>query len=307
VQYRFGPWQLAAALIALCAVVVGAVVWLRQSRSFTTPEQLASLPSGPGAVLFLDAAALRDAGVLDAFFGKTVNEEADYRNFVAQTGFDYKTDLDQALVKFTDSGTYMVVNGRFDWARIMRYGIASGGSCHNSFCRIQGSQPDRLISFYPLRTHVLALAVGPNDYAAQSIRPGSSRSAAPGPLPFEPVWFKAPTALIRDSDKLPAGTRQFARLLDKEGSVLMTLGPGPAGFIAGVEVDCKNAEDAAVLKTQLEDLTSLLRKMVVAEAGTPNPTDLSGILIQGGFERRDHSVIGRWPVPPVFLTSLATN
>ena len=52
----------------------------------------------------MNAAALRDAGMLDAILGNTVNEEADYRDFVSQTGFDYKTDLDQVLAKFTDGG-----------------------------------------------------------------------------------------------------------------------------------------------------------------------------------------------------------
>jgi hypothetical protein len=306
VPYRFRPWQLAAALIAVCAILVSAVIWFRQGRRLTTPELLASLPDEKGVLLFINAGALRDAGVLDALLGKTVSEESDYRDFVAQTGFDYRTDLDQAVAKFTKDGAFMVVNGRFEWSQIMRYVVHAGGSCHNGFCRVQGSQLNRQISFYPLRRHVMALAVGESDSAALSIRPGT-RNPDPANAPAYPVWLKAPVSIIRNSDKLPAGTRQFAKLLESADSVLMTLGNEPAGFVAGMQVDCKNAEDAAVLKTQLEDLTIMLRKVITQEGGKPNPADLSGVLTGGTFERRNNQVVGHWAVPRIFLDSLNSN
>jgi len=297
---------MAVGLICVCALVVGGVIWLRQRRQLTTPELVASLPEGPGVLLFVNTAALRDSGVLAASLGKTVNEEPEYRNFVSQTGFDYRTDLDQALAKFTDNGVYMVVNGRFDWNSIMDYVTHSGGSCHNGFCRVQGSEPGRHISFYPLRTHVLAIAVSRSESAAEAIKPVPQKRFT-DPLPPEPVWLRAPMIAIRNSEKLPAGTRQFARILDPADSVLFTLGNDDSGFVAGMEVDCKNAGDAAVVKTQFEDLTAMLRKMIAQESGQANPADLSGILTGGTFERRDRHVLGRWHVPRPFFDALSAN
>jgi len=297
---------MAVGLICACALVVGGVIWLRQRRQLSTPELLGSLPEGTGVLLFLNAAALRDSGVLAPSLGKTVNEEPEYRNFVSQTGFDCRTDLDQALVKFTDRGTYMVVNGRFDWTSIMDYVLHSGGSCHNGFCRVLGSEENRRISFYPVRKHVLALAVSRDGYAANSIRLGS-RSPRTEPLPPEPVWLRAPLSTIRNTEKLPAGTRQFARILEPADSVLLTLGADPSGFVAGMEVDCKSEEDAAIVKTQLEDLTTMLRKMISQESGQANPADLSGILTGGTFERRSREVVGRWHVPRPFFDTLSAN
>lgn len=303
-KYRFRPWQLAAALIAVCAIVVTAVIWLRQSRKFTASELLASLPAEAGALLFINAAALRDAGILDAILGKTVNEEAEYRDFVSQTGFDYKTDLDQVLARFTDSGGYFVVNGKFDWTRIMQYAVRAGGSCHNGFCKVQGSQPQRQISFYPVRPHVMALAVAPSDEAARGINLRYTRSDKQT-LPDAPLWLMAPGSVIRKTSKLPGGTLQFARVLQNAESLLLTLGPDQAGFVAGMEVDCRNPEDAALLKTQMEELTNIVKKMIAQEHTVPNAADLGNVLTQGTFERRNRQVVGRWPVPRIFLDALS--
>jgi len=302
-SYRFRPWQLAAALIAVCAIVVGAVIWLRQSRKLSSSELFASLPPGQGVLFFVNTADLRDAGVLDALFGKTVNEEAEYRDFVAQTGFDYKTDLDQVLAKVTEDGSYFVVNGKFDWARLMQYAIRTGGNCHNGFCRVQGSQPRRQISFYPIRSHVMALAVARIDDAARNIvlRSGSAKAE----LPSDPLWLKAPGESVRNYSKLPEGTLQFARVFAKADSVLVTFGPDHDSFVAGVQVECKNAEDAAILKTQLEELTGIVKKMIAQEKKAPSPGDLSGVLTQGTFERKNTMVIGHWPISRTFLDILS--
>ena len=141
----------------------------------------------------------------------------------------------------------------------MQYAVRSGGSCHNGFCKVQGSQPQRQISFYPVRPHVMALAVAPNDEAARGITLSSGRIDKQT-LPVEPLWLIASGPIVRNTGRLPEGTVQFARVLQNADSVLVKLGPDQAGFVAGMEVDCKSAEDAAVLKTQMEELTDIVQE-----------------------------------------------
>jgi hypothetical protein len=40
---------------------------------------------------------------------------------------------------------------------------------------------------------------------------------------------------------------------------------------------------------------------------TPNPRDLSGVLVAGTFEQRQSIVIGTWPVERGFVEALASG
>ncbi|HET8548993.1 MAG TPA: hypothetical protein VFL57_13345, partial [Bryobacteraceae bacterium] len=86
---------------------------------------------------------------------------------------------------------------------------------------------------------------------------------------------------------------------------LVALGPAGQRFELSLDVTCKTPEDAAILKAQLEGLTATLQKMIARENQTPNPNDLSGVLTAGRFERREHHVLGRWPIEAAFINSLA--
>ena len=52
------------------------------------------LPADRATLVYIDTDALRKSGLLDLLAGSKAAEEADYRKFVEQTGFDYRTDLD---------------------------------------------------------------------------------------------------------------------------------------------------------------------------------------------------------------------
>ena len=56
------------------------------------------MPQRDAAVLYVDIAALRSTGILEKLVGSTVGEEAEYKAFVQQSGFDYKRDLDRVMV-----------------------------------------------------------------------------------------------------------------------------------------------------------------------------------------------------------------
>jgi hypothetical protein len=282
--------------------VVGTLILLRRSRGMSAQELASCLPPAPGAVLHIDVRALRDAGILDRLVGSTVNEEPEYKRFIAQTGFDYKSDLDGILAKLTPDVKYFVLTGRFDWKGLFNYATANGGTCHNGVCRITGSEPNRLVSFYALRPDVMALASGKVDGAVIYIKQDASASSVT--FPTQPIWLTVPGSMFQQLEYAPVGTRPFVRALAPAENVMVTLGPQDNRFEAKVDVACKTAEDAAVLKAQLESLTATLKQMIEREKQTPNPADLSGLLTVGVFERQDRHVLGRWPVERALLESL---
>ncbi|HYP05170.1 MAG TPA: hypothetical protein VER03_02965, partial [Bryobacteraceae bacterium] len=94
---RHRGWILVAGLIAIA--VIGTVIATRMSSPKLDGAGMAAyMPQRDAAVLFLDVAAVRDSGILDKLMGSTVGEEAEYKAFVQQTGFDYKRDLDRVMV-----------------------------------------------------------------------------------------------------------------------------------------------------------------------------------------------------------------
>ena len=127
--------------------------------------------------------------------------EPDYKQFVEGTGFDYKRDLDSVTASFSRSGNYFIARGRFHWAKLRDYAVRQGGSCYQDLCRVQGSRPDRHISFLPLRNDAIALAVSTNDLAATLLtKTGQPVTAA---IPAAPVWISVPGAELRRQDALP--------------------------------------------------------------------------------------------------------
>ena len=92
----------------IAALFLGWNAW-RNSRTLSDAEMLKRLPTVDSIVVSLDFAQLRRSGVFGELVGSKVMEEADYQAFVRDSGFDYKSDLDQVLASFTNSGTYFVV------------------------------------------------------------------------------------------------------------------------------------------------------------------------------------------------------
>ncbi|MGH9657013.1 MAG: hypothetical protein ACRD96_00625 [Bryobacteraceae bacterium] len=294
---------LAGAAAALAAGMFAAV-WFYRGADASTAALAARLPSDGAPVLAVDAAALRRAGILDLLGGAGVDPEPEYKTFVAKTGFDYGRDLDAALVSFHSTGVYFLLRGRFDWPRLEAYAAEQGGVCVNSVCRMQGSQPDRRISYYSLRRDVMALAVSRDEFAATRL---SERRAStlPSRLPAQPVWLLVPSAALQDTGRLPAGTQLFAKALQDSVSVTLGLGATGQAFEASLEVVCRNEREAAVLSTTLGKITKVLVEMIAREKQTASPRDLSGVLTAGVFRQEGARVLGRWPIQRVFFEELA--
>jgi hypothetical protein len=260
------------------------------------------MPAHDAMVAYIDFSQLRRAGILRLLDGSKAGEDPEYQNFVRQTQFDYQEDLDSAMVAFAPTGRFLLVQGRFDWKSLHTYVESQDGTCFNSFCRMTGSTPDRRISFFPVRSNLMALAVSPDESAALRLE---SAAAGPDPqVPAAPVWLSIPTSVLKSSDSLPAGTRIFARSMEQAEAVTLAFAPEGRGLAARLDVRCRNERDAADLASQLTHTTSLLRETMEREHQKPNPADLSGVLTSGAFRTEGRRVLGYWPIEPAFVQNV---
>jgi hypothetical protein len=305
VRTRLQPWQLAVLVVLLCAVTLGVVEWLRVSQTYDAARLLSALPEDRATLLYLDAGALRKDGILDLVAGSRATEEPDYRKFVEQTGFDYRTDLDAVAASFAQGSAYFTVRGRFQWKQLSAYAESQGGQCRNTVCTMAGSSPERNISFYPLQSNVLALAVSPQPTAVTRIGAGQRKDAT-GPT-TDPVWMSVPPPVFESLDAFPGGTRSFFSPLARAAKITFAAGPKGNGIELRLVVTCATPEAAAELVQTLSGATGLLKKMIGREHMAPNPRDLSGVLVAGSFEQRQTQVTGTWPMERGFVEALASG
>ena len=288
--------------IALAAVAAmgGVVVW--RSRALSNSALLKRLPSADTMVLYVDFQALRRSGVLQLLDGSKVGEDPEYKSFVASTGFNYTRDLDIAMVGFAPTGRFLLLRGRFDWPKLRHYAESQQGNCAGSVCKMTGSTPERRISFLPLESGVMAMAVSPDDFAAQRL---ASPGAGPDPTtPGSPVWLSLPASVLKSGENLPEGTRMFAHSMDRADSVTLGLEPEGNRLAAKLNVLCANEQDAAEIASQLGRITALLREMIQREHQTPNPADFSGVLTSGSFRAQGRRVYGYWPIERKFVENM---
>jgi hypothetical protein len=291
----------------LAGALMGSGAYWWYARPYDAAKLLQCLPQDRSLHVYLDVSMLRAAGILDLLAGSKSAEDPDYKKFVEESGFNYRADLDAVAAGFHDGDEAFAVQGRFHWDRLSQYAASHGGHCQDSLCSMPASQPGRTISFYPLRTGVLALAVSRDPRAANTIAPGAWKD--PPQLPAAAVWISAPPFVFADPGSLPTGTRSFLSPLAQARGTVFTLGPGSSSqaFDLRMIVDSNTPEDAASLATQLSKVTELLKKMLERDKMKPNPADLSGVLVAGRFEAQQSRVSGQWTIDRSFLESLASG
>ena len=291
-------------MIAVCGGAIFAVIFYR-SRPLSPAVLLKRLPAKDSLVLAIDFAALRRAGILQFLDGSKMGREPEYEKFVDETQFNYTQDLDYAVAAFGPYGKFILANGRFDWKALRAYAVAQGGVCYNSLCRMQGSSADRHISFISVQTHLMALAVSPEDDAALLMQtPEPPVGAVDLPAPDAAVWMFLPPAILKSPGQLPEGTVQFARSVDDAKSVTVGFAPDGDRIAARLNVLCKSDQDALVTTAELTKLTEVLRSVISHAGQHANPGDWSGVLSSGTFENKGPRVLGYWPIEHAFVQNM---
>jgi len=304
-----------AAVAAVLGVVLGAWGYWFYSRPYDAARLVQCLPSDRSLHVYLNVGLLRSSGILDLLAGSQGTEEPDYKKFVEQTGFDYRTDLDAVAAGFRDGDEYFAVQGRFKWNRLADYAQSHQGKCEvgqsAGTCSMPATQAGKTISFSLLRNDVLALAVARDAKGARVVFPGFWKD--PPKIPAAAIWVSAPPYVFSDAKNLPAGIGPFRTQLAGARNTVFTLGPAPnqttdqKTFELRMAVDCAAPDDAAKMVTQFTNVTDLLKKMLDRDRLKPTSADLSGVLVAGRFEAQKDQVIGTWPIERKFIESLVSG
>ncbi len=274
----------------------------RDNRDFSDPAlQLSRFPAEESIVVSVNFSALRLAGILSP---SQAPLEPEYKQFLDGSGFDYRRDLDQVYASFSSSGNYFLAQGRFDWNRLSSYARQQGGSCYQSLCRMQGSTPQRRISFLPVREDVMALAVSTDDLAATRLTRTAQRVTTT--IPDAPVWLSLPGTTLRQQAILPPGMRLMLSALTSADRVVVTGGLSAGGMEVRLDASCKTKEDAGVLASQLRNTAGLIREGM-ANHSLPPDDELARTLGSGSFEQNGLRVAGRWPVARSLLETLTAG
>lgn len=300
---RLKSWTWPALALLGIIAATGLLFFLRWQRTPSLAGLYARIPQDGRVITYIDVRALRTGGILDLLAGGKGPEEPDYQQFVADTGFNYKRDLDQLLIASIKGETHAWLNGRFDYPRLEAYARKQGGSCTGGICRLNGSTPGRYLSFSRYRAHTLAFASSADPEAVKRLL--AEPSALPQPsLPSQPVWFVLPTAVLKDESLLPTGTHTFATALADAERVTLAIGPQDQRLEAFLDVSYQNPGQARQAMRELQAATTLLQRMIAREHKQPNVRDLSGILTKGEFHADGARLTGKWPIERVFLESL---
>ena len=281
----------------ICLAVAGMMVWYR-SRHMTAGQLVKRMPSIDALVVFIDFAKLRQAGLVQLLDGSKAGEDPEYQAFARKTDFHWAQDLDAAVLAVAPSGKYIVAQGRFDWKSLRNFVDSEGGDCYNTMCKLPGSSLDRRISFLPLQSNVMAMAISSDDGAA--IRLSGSPSGPDPQVPDAPIWLSIPASVLK-SDQLPEGTVSFARSVAGADRVILMFVSDGQRLAAKLDVLCRNESDAKQAAQDLTQKTEILRSMIAHAHGKPNPADLTGVLTAGSFQAHGRHVAGYWPIERVFV------
>jgi len=271
------------ALIAVVAVLAAASFVAYQKwgalHGSSRADLLAAMPSDATAVFFADLSELRRAqffATLLAWAPKP-QADADYSQFLHDTGFDYERDLDRLAIavekRGADSLLFSVADGRFDRKKITAYALKSG-TCSTlkgrEICSVPASDPSRKISFSFWRDNRLAFTNG-----AQLLdllnRGQKSADARDWQVRFERLAGSPVFAVIRQdaaagaalSAQAPGGWRspQLSTLLDQLQWITVAGIPENDRLRLVAEGECPT--DATV--RQLSDLLNGV--VLIAQAG----------------------------------------
>jgi hypothetical protein len=286
-----------AAAVSICALAGAGYCWLR-ARELRPEALLRRMPARGALVAYVDLQTLRKGGVMQMIENSRTPEDREYTDFVRRTGFDYKRDLDAAMISFAPAGKYMLLRGRFNWSKLKEYAASAEGECDATMCRMTGSHADQSISFFLLRPDLLALAVSQDDGAALRLR--QSDDAADAAVPAAPLWLRfAPSSVSSNAD-LPEGARVFAGAMKRADSVTLAFAPEAARIAAKLEIHCQQAGDAAEVASQLTKLTATIREGL-EPAGRADANGLAATLAAGAFRAEGAKVVGGWTIEKALL------
>ena len=272
------------AITAGVAALAVAGFWLyRQSASNRVEppvELVRTLPPDATTLLYLDLAVLRQSPLLASLrsLAPSPQADADYAEFVRETGFDYERDLDRAAIATVMRGgtrnLFAVADGRFDARKIVAHALRTGtretrGGREVFTAPISGST--RKITFAFLKKDRVVLTDGGDlgpVFSALSARPAGGeleeRALRLAGSPVFAILHPEPGTLAALAAQIPGGLRseQLAALAEKLRWI--TVAARPEGEQARLIVEGESlSEDAPRQIAELLDNLLLLARLAL--------------------------------------------
>jgi hypothetical protein len=119
-------------LAALCGAIFAYRHWRQRDALGVRLEMLGQLPADTDAIFFLDFDSLRTSPFLAQIlaWAPQSSQDAEYAQFVKETGFNYEQDLDRVAIAIIPVGTgsnyFLEAEGRFDRKKIEAYAAKYG-------------------------------------------------------------------------------------------------------------------------------------------------------------------------------------
>jgi hypothetical protein len=284
-------------VLAACGVLAvlagGALLWFGLPlRPADARALLAALPPGDGLTVFVDARALRQTGILQRIAGEAGAEDEDYRRFVEATGFEYRRDLDAVVLRADDGRRWIALEARLDEDRLRRYFLAHGGRCFSGLCSMQGSRPERQISWVRLGRRRWGIAVSPDPLAAAAFTDGTRRQQPPEwQPPKAPLWLYVPGRMLEAPEGAPAWAALALGSLRESKWILWSAGAREGRIRLTLDIACRGEDEARALAGRWEEVLKALRE---AAAAAGDRDSFPALLAEGKFGAEGAFVRGRW-------------
>jgi hypothetical protein len=271
-------WMAFFAVMLVIAAFFAYRKWSAPSGS-AREETLALMPDDASAVLFVDFSELRHAPFIAQLYAWTPKPQADaeYAQFVKDTGFDYERDLDRIAIAVEKRGQvsalFAIVDGKFDRQRISALALKDGTAVKTGgreIFSVPAAGSAKKISFAFLQNTRIALT---NDSNLAVFLDGQKRSnnAAEWRTRFERLAGSPLFAVIKQNAALgstlaaraPSGLRspQLSTLLDQLQWITIAGKPDNDGLRIVAEGECL----AEATVRQLTDVMNGV--LILAEGG----------------------------------------
>lgn len=305
-------------LIALLVVVAAALWRLRESDnrlSGSLSELIAQAPVEANTLIYLDLQMLRESPLFEELAGwaPSPEQDADYRQFVAATGFDFERDLDRVLLLLPEAGTtrgaVALADGRFDRAAIAAYALQSGrrelaGDREYFVVPVESEAKSVTFSFITPGRILLAegetLPARTGNFSAAMREKVRRVSGSPlfglGAIPTSP-----PARSGGQLERLLATIRWWSLAVRPEDNRLL--------FVADAE--CETEDDARQLAGAVDGLRALGRALLGEKAVRQQLPPESALMIEAVLQRgqvsqQQREVRFHFDVTPEMLASLRT-
>ena len=305
-NFKGKSWLMVLVAAGVAGAIYSLVIWNRGTNDPTLADLLRRVPERDALTIHVDLAAMRKAGFGELLEGSPIPEEADYRRFVTESGFDWKTDLDAVTATRHKDDWYLFVRGRFDLERVRNFALVRGGQCRNGVCEVAGATPGRLVSFFPLTPQVLAVATSTTPVAVHAL----GKRSADRPVwaaPEGPAWLSLNGSVLAGDPVLPSGGRLFGKVLAETERTSFWITGNGATMELRMRAVCRDDQHAGQLRAQLDGVTREFRKYFERVGQPASTADLSGLLLSGDFAATGNEVTGRWPLHMEFLRKLAAG